>query len=401
MLRIFILVLFLFIAACGGEDESVNDRSDEEQLSEINDNDSADYQNDEDSKDSVDTSSPTEGDEVSDEGQDTVPLSDDENDHESQGDVEPGHENSDEDSDESDSSNPSCFFNPVPTMDIAHKGMKISFSAKSGQSVMTTVVKGDVEIPEEWSGKTEVVLDTLGEFTIFAKIDGCDRIFRHVTEVRDEYPAAAEEPGSTAVDKGSKSIVGWATGVEKVTFGADVSDKWKDAKKALGVAKGDSFDIVSLGRGGSIVLSFDKPIRDGAGYDFAVFENSFSHFFLELGFIEVSTDGKHFIRFDTVYLAKEEVTEYGEHDPKTFYGFAGTYKQGFGTPFDLSVLRNKQMVIDGTVDLENIRFVKIIDIDGSGKEVDSFGNKVYDPFPTKDSVGFDLDAVGVINDAVN
>lgn len=47
-------------------------------------------------------------------------------------------------------------------MDIAHKGMKISFSAKSGQSVMTTVVKGDVEIPEEWSGKTEVVLDTLG-----------------------------------------------------------------------------------------------------------------------------------------------------------------------------------------------------------------------------------------------
>ena len=52
-----------------------------------------------------------------------------------------------------------------------------------------------------------------------------------------------------------------------------------------------------LGDDGSLVLTFPAPIADGAGPDFAVFENAFSTEFLELAFVEVSSDGTNFTRF--------------------------------------------------------------------------------------------------------
>jgi hypothetical protein len=40
------------------------------------------------------------------------------------------------------------------------------------------------------------------------------------------------------------------------------------------------------------------------GYDFAIFENGFpfgsGSFYLELAFVEVSSDGKHFVRFNAI-----------------------------------------------------------------------------------------------------
>ena len=53
----------------------------------------------------------------------------------------------------------------------------------------------------------------------------------------------------------------------------------------------------SLGDGGWITLSFATSIRNDPGDDFVVFENAFSFegsVFMEIGFVEVSSDGQNF-----------------------------------------------------------------------------------------------------------
>ena len=199
------------------------------------------------------------------------------------------------------------------------------------------------------------------------------------------------------IDKDDAEIVAWAIGHSAYTPGSDVDESWKTPDKALGKAEGTSTDIVSLGNGGSIVLTFEKPITDGQGADFAVFENSLSDTFLELAFVEVSSDGSNFVRFDTYYLGVEPVGAFGNHDPALIWGFAGKFKQGLGTKFDLADLANKTEVTEGAVDLDAITHIKIVDIIGDGSEIDTLGNPIYDPYPTTGSAGFDLDAVGVMN----
>jgi len=54
-------------------------------------------------------------------------------------------------------------------------------------------------------------------------------------------------------------------------------------------------------------------------------------------------------------------------------------------------------VLEGETDLNDIRYIRIIDVTGDGSTFDSFGNPIYAPFPTTESAGFDLEAVGVIN----
>jgi hypothetical protein len=58
------------------------------------------------------------------------------------------------------------------------------------------------------------------------------------------------------------------------------------------------------------------------------------------------------------------------------------------------------MVALGLLDLDNINYVRIVDIPGSGDYLDSLGNPIYDAWVTWGSGGVDLDAVGVINSAV-
>ncbi|RLB28266.1 MAG: PEP-CTERM sorting domain-containing protein [Deltaproteobacteria bacterium] len=213
------------------------------------------------------------------------------------------------------------------------------------------------------------------------------------------YPPAAGVQGSTAIHMDDPSFVGWATGYTDYTAGSNVDSAWQTPEKALGKATGNSYDVVSLGRAGQITLTFSIPIEDGEGWDFAVFENSFSDTFLELAYVEVSSDGTNYLRFDSDSLTAEPVGAFGSIDPTDIEGLAGKYRQGYGTPFDLADLGGTQEVLSGTVDLNHITHVRIIDIIGDGTSLDASGDIVYDPYPTVNSAGFDLDAIGISNGA--
>ena len=233
----------------------------------------------------------------------------------------------------------------------------------------------------------------------------------------DTYPYAprAGKVGSTAIHKDDLSILAWAIGYEDLIYGDAVSDSWKTPEKALGPAEGTSLDIMSLGRGGQIALTFEHAITDAAGADFVVFENSFSDGFLELAWVEVSTDGVHYVRFPNFSYTADPVGSFGNVDPTFIHGFAGKYRQAYGTPFDLEQL---QVAYDSALaetdlfspayeasleanfphlNLDEINYVRLVDVVGDGNGYDSEGYAIYEPYPTNSSAGFDLDAVGVLN----
>ena len=293
---------------------------------------------------------------------------------------------------------PECDVPQAPVLEIIHKGAVLNFTTKTNSSISVSVAKGSAQTFGEFEEKSSVTFSETGTFTVFAKLNNnkCLDVFSAVYEVRETYPPKAGDAGTTAVPKNDPAIVAWAEKVESINYGESVTDDFKTPEKALGKASDDAFDIVSLGDKGEIVLSFKNPISDNDGYDFAVFENSFSDLFLELAFVEVSSNGSDFVRFFSSYLGTDEISPYGTLDPTLVGGFAGNYRQGFGSPFDLSNLKNTNEVAAGLIDLQKIYFIKIIDISGNGEESDSFGNTIFDPYPTKESAGFDLDAVGVI-----
>jgi len=224
-------------------------------------------------------------------------------------------------------------------------------------------------------------------------------------------------------------FIGWATDVIDYspsdtvgTYGTGgIGSQFGDPTKALGAVTGDNFDIVSLGdmgateiaagnASGSITLGFEYSIINGSGADFAVFENGFisaggagvsGQIFAELGYVEVSTDGETFVRFPSVSLTDGQVGAYGTVDPTEVYNLVGkhvnAYGSSWGTPFDLDDLLNTEEVLLGLVDLDEINYVRIVDIPGDGSFVDSQGNPIYDAWLTWGSGGLDLEAVGVIH----
>ena len=213
------------------------------------------------------------------------------------------------------------------------------------------------------------------------------------------YSPAAGESGSTAISMNDPALIGWADEYQAYKPGTDVDPAWQTPEYALGPAVGSSFDVVSLGRGGSIILTFDPPFENGEGWDFAVFENSFNDFNLELAFVEVSSNGTDFVRFDAVSLTPDPVSGYGSIDTTLINNIAGKFRQGYGTPFDLSDLSQTSAVQTGILDLSRISCIRIVDIVGDGRDEDAFGHVIYDPYPTVGSAGFDLDAIGVSNGA--
>ena len=228
-----------------------------------------------------------------------------------------------------------------------------------------------------------------------------------------QFAPPAGQEGSTAINADSPLFVGWATGCV-VERGPVRIDKPQMGLASYGVeadalGKADDTLVVSLGDGGNAVLTFASPIYNGEGPDFAVFENPLKYaqdtnlYFLELGFVEVSSDGENYVRFPAISNIpfETQVGTFACQDPKLVHNFAGKYAPHYGTPFDLDDLPESDLL-----DRNKITHVRIVDVVGTIKPeyatYDSEGHIVNDPWPTPfESCGFDLDAVGVIHDLVH
>ena len=227
-----------------------------------------------------------------------------------------------------------------------------------------------------------------------------------------QFAPAQDKPGTTAMHADSSAFVAWATGVEvergpmniaepdagMASFGPDLS-------VALG-RPGGIMDVVSLGDGGTATLTFASPIYNGPGPDFAVFENGFANavnpetWALELGFVEVSSDGENFFRFPalTYVQTEEQLGNAGSINPGQLHNFASKYGAFYGTPFDLDEVEDNALL--DKMKITHVRIVDVVgNIDPEYATHDSQGHVVNDPWPTPfASCGFDLDAVGVIHD---
>lgn len=256
-------------------------------------------------------------------------------------------------------------------------------------------------------------------------------------------------------------------GRETYSYYGGVPVAWRKPNNALGAATGDSFNVCVLGdlhlfqlnvldpanpryaanaalpesdpykiQAGHIILTFNRPIQNGPGPDFAVFENGFisdggagvnGQIFAELAYVEVSTNGVSFARFPSVSLTQPTSPSggtgaYGTIDPTNVYNLAGkhvnAYGSCWGTPFNLSDLANEPNVLNGGVNLNNINYVRIVDIPGNGffkdaatKMIDpntidpntglggtyyTVNHGIHDAWVTWGSGGFDLEAIGAI-----
>ncbi len=254
-------------------------------------------------------------------------------------------------------------------------------------------------------------------------------------------PFDATLPGReelAAIPANDTRIRGWATGYvaaqtqrgpidvtdptgPQATFGTPQSTLGpSDANGSDGFPSTDPTKVMSLGDAGFITLTFDQAIANGPGPDFAVFENAFNDTFLELAFVEVSSNGTDFFRFPNVSLTPLTVQIdqldplHDKIDATDIDGFAGKYRVGRGTPFDLQRLVGRSAQLD----VNGVRFVRIQDVIGyiggsvaggtasadSAASYQFFGlgfgqnHLVNDPWRTDFiSGGFDLDAVAVLN----
>lgn len=178
----------------------------------------------------------------------------------------------------------------------------------------------------------------------------------------------------------------YATGVVSFSagqcagFGAD-----KMPKIVLGPPVGGGHDkgstnVLSLGTGGEIVLSFEpNVIVDGPGVDFIVFENAFfangsDKPFAEIAEVSVSEDGQTWKTFPCTATAYpwgacagwHEVPREASLDPA---------KAG-GDQYDLA-----------DVGATRAKYVRIVDK----------GGQACDPASNPKTNGFDLDAVGIVH----
>ncbi len=226
--------------------------------------------------------------------------------------------------------------------------------------------------------------------------------------VQAQFPPQVGFPGCDAIAATDTRIVDWASGcvlergwkdIADTSLGKVTAGTENDAVGEIGIS------LVCLGDGGSATLSFDYSIRNGEGPDFVVFENGFTHLddmhiaFLELAFVEVSSDGMNFVRFPATSLvpADTQLSNDAFIDASLLHNLAGKYIKGYGTPFDLDELKDEP-----DLDVDHITHIRIIDVVGSidpgFASHDSEGRIINDPYPTPFAVGgFDLQGLGVLH----
>jgi hypothetical protein len=227
--------------------------------------------------------------------------------------------------------------------------------------------------------------------------------------VHAQFAPQAGVAGTTAIHKDSSVFKAWATQCE-------LKRGWQNsADTTLGKAVvGDETyvpgpagnGVVSLGDGGIATVAFEHPIINGEGPDFAIFENGFidqtlapGTAFLELAFVEVSSDGVNFFRFPSTCLndTTQQLQSFEGMFATNVNNLAGKYIGSYGTPFDVQELDSI-----AELNINAITHVRIVDVVGSLNPSyasrDAQGNRINDPWPTPfASGGFDLDAIGVIH----
>jgi hypothetical protein len=218
-----------------------------------------------------------------------------------------------------------------------------------------------------------------------------------------------------AIPTNDPRFVGWATSIDATRTalaprGSSVIDQNGDFNSLgdLGATQ------IAMGFApGFLTVRFDQNISNGNGADFVVFENGGVFLpapllFAELAFVEVSSNGSDFARFPSISLNTESdlAVDFGRDfaslDTRNVFNLAGKHQNGFGTPFDLDSLLIDPLVSNGLVDLNQIQFVKLVDIPGNGAFLDSQGTPVLDAWLTTGSGGFDFRlgmglGVGVFN----
>jgi len=223
-----------------------------------------------------------------------------------------------------------------------------------------------------------------------------------------QYAPQAGLSGSTAISATSSAITGWANNCTVQRGYIDI------ANPTLGLVTGGTETntinaadgaILCLGDSGVATLTFPAAIYNGEGADFVVFENGFidpansTMAFLELAFVEVSSDGINFFRFaaSSNTPTNTQIPGAGVYiNASLINNLAGKYISQYGTPFDLEELKDKP-----GLDVNNITQVRIVDVVGAvgdNGSRDKDGNIINDPYPTNfPTGGFDLDAVGVLH----
>ena len=216
------------------------------------------------------------------------------------------------------------------------------------------------------------------------------------------YAPAPSENESTAIYKDSSVFISWGSSVEIVRGFMDIQNP------GLGIATygletnaigPPDNNVVSLGDGGQAIFQFNTSIKNGPGPDFAIFENGFADHYMELAFVEVSSNGIDYYPFESVSETPCDIQldNFSYSDCGYIRNLAGKYRVYYGTPFDLEELTD----VFG-IDINNITNIRITDVVGcinpGFASTDSQGNIINDPYPTPfESGGFDLDAIGVIH----
>jgi hypothetical protein len=249
-----------------------------------------------------------------------------------------------------------------------------------------------------------------------------------LTSPAGPYPPGPGQPGTDAIAADNPNIRSWAhavasffPGPQRKGSSSTTTANYGSLSSILGPTSVTGTDadyppasssgtpsapVLSLGDGGSVTVTFAKPIRNGPGPDFAVFENGFSTgsaVFAELAFVEVSSNGSTFVRFPPVSLTSTALQNgaYSTIDPTNLRNLAGKHPAGWGTPFDLT-----DLPLSTSLDPGRITHVRLVDVVGSINpsigSTDSLGNTINDPFPTQFlTSGFDADAVAVLHEAAD
>ena len=185
-------------------------------------------------------------------------------------------------------------------------------------------------------------------------------VFLRPVTFGQSFAPEPEEIGSDAIHKDSSIFVGWANDIVITRGPMNIEDPSLGLTN-YGVAENGSFiadnNVVSLGDGGQAIATFSEAIGNGPGPDFAIFENGFANHYMELAFVEVSSNGINYSRFESISETPTDVQidNFSYSDCRYLYNLAGKYRVNFGTPFDLEELSG----IAG-LDINNITHIRII-----------------------------------------